>query len=116
MVLSGFGLVVFTTQLKVAVVDRHVPRNLHIAPGALEVVVRVTALVAGQSDFRDELLVLAEGLHLWQRPLQTGVASQRKIQVASVVDAVIWEALAGSDRFRGHSGRDEHLTFTEERA
>lgn len=60
----GFVLVVFTTEVEVTVVDRHISRNLHVAPGALRVVVRVTALVAGQSDFRDELLVLAEGRHL----------------------------------------------------
>lgn len=62
---GGFVLV-FTTQLQVTVVDRHVPRNLHVAPGALGVVVRVTALVAGQTDLGDELLVLAEAHHLWQ--------------------------------------------------
>lgn len=62
---GGFVLV-FTRQLQVTVVDRHVPRNLHVAPGALGVVVRVTALVAGQTDLGDELLVLAEPHHLWQ--------------------------------------------------
>lgn len=41
-----FSLVLLTAELEVAVVDRHVAANLHVAPGALEVIVGVAALVA----------------------------------------------------------------------
>lgn len=111
--LQEYTLVVFTTQLQIAVVDGHVSRKLHIAPGALRVVVRVTALVSRQADLRDEVLVYAEGLGLPAGPLQTGVTPQGDGQVTNVVHAVIEETRCGSGWFRGHSGRDKVLTFEE---
>lgn len=56
------GCVLFTAQLKVTVVDRHVPKSLYVAPGALWVFVGVSTLVSKKADFRAELLVFAEGL------------------------------------------------------
>ena len=50
-----------TTQMEVTVVDSHVSVNPHVAPGPFGVVVRVTALVAGQADLGDELFALTEG-------------------------------------------------------
>lgn len=41
-----FSLVPLTAELQVTVVDRHVAANLHVAPGALGVIVGVAALVA----------------------------------------------------------------------
>lgn len=60
----GFVLV-FTTQLYITVVNCHVSRNLHVAPGAFGVLVRITALVAVQRDLGDELLVTTQGHCLW---------------------------------------------------
>lgn len=54
--------VIFTAELKVTVVDCHVPEDLHVAPGALWVSVGVPTLVTQKADFGDELLVFAEGL------------------------------------------------------
>lgn len=69
-----FVCLAFTTQVEVTVIDGHISRNLHEAPGALGVVVGIPTLVAGQSYFGDEFHVLAEIQHLGRRPLQTGVA------------------------------------------
>lgn len=54
-----------TTEVQVTEVDRHVSRDLHIAPGALGVLVGITALVALQDDLGDEVLVFAEGHDTW---------------------------------------------------
>lgn len=107
------GVLVLTTHLQVTVVDRHISKNVHVAPGPLRVVVRVTALVAYEPDLGDELLVLAEGCSLGGRPLQTGVASKGNSQVTSVVDAIIRYTFASYDLFRGQSGRDKVLTLKE---
>lgn len=55
-----------TTEVQVTEVDRHVSRDLHIAPGALGVLVGITALVALQDDLGDEVLVFAEGHDTWR--------------------------------------------------
>lgn len=93
MILSWVGgvpyVTVFTTQLQVAVVHCDIPRHLHIAPGALWVIIRVPALVAFQTNLRDEVLVLTELLYLREGPLQTPVAPQGDSQVAHVVQAVV---------------------------
>lgn len=54
-------LAVLTTQLQVTVINCHIARNFHIAPGTLWVIVRVTALVSHKGDLGDEVFAPAEG-------------------------------------------------------
>lgn len=82
--------VVFTTQFDFTVVDCHVSRLPYVAPGALRVIVGVTALVAPHTYFRDEVFVLAELPYLRRRPWQTDVPSLRNTEVAIIVYAIIW--------------------------
>lgn len=54
-----------TAQLQVTVVDCDVSRNLHVAPGALGVIVWVSALVSLQNYLWDERFTPSEGYSLW---------------------------------------------------
>lgn len=104
-----------TADVQVTVVDGHIPGVRHVAPGSLGIIVGVTALVCGQSDFWDELLVFAESLHHGRWPRQTHVASYGHTEVAGVVQAVLGQTCARFDSLGGDGGRLKYLTLRERR-
>lgn len=109
------GHAIFTAQLEVAVVHRDVAGDVHVAPGPLWVFVGVSALVAEQGDFGDEVLVLAEGRGFGRRPVQAGVASRGDVQVPGVVDAVVGHARGPRGLYlsRGQGCRKEDFPWRQ---
>lgn len=100
-----------TADLQVTVVYCHVPSDPHVAPGAFHVIVGVAAFVCSQSDFRDELLVFTESLHLGCGPWQTHMACHCHIKIASVVQAVVGKTLNKFDSLGGDGRWNKFLTF-----
>lgn len=104
-----------TAELEITVVHGHIPGNLHVAPRALRVIVRVAALVWSQRDFWDELLVYAQNLHHGCWPRQTHMASQTHIKITGVVQAVVGQTIGRFDNLGSQGSWHKLLTFREHR-